>query len=573
MNDEKALAVAEATGEVATIRQVQREHLTTQGAMALALLTDDQFNERLAMLEKGRARVAEVQKKLMRPGVDYGVIPGTDKPTLLKPGAETLCNIYGLVPSFDADITYGEPPETPAITIKTRAFLHVGSQAGPVVGEGIGVANSHEPRYRWRNAARLCPACGKPAIIKGKAEYGGGWLCFKKNGGCGAKYGDRDKAITAQEVGRVENPDVYELLNTIAKISEKRAMNDVTLRTLAISGLFTQDIGDTDTAPAGDGPAPYAHDGDDAWGGMDTVAGTAGAPGAAAAATQAPGPVAGTGEASGSAAPPTAAPGVDGMYQGVVFAPPDGVRIIRRPDWAPEDHPADTWKAEVAFKVGASKHTAVVLGRAFAEALFDAGLRKDEDTVRVWGERVEMDWPGRGNKPMRKEIHNVTAVHVLRDGQWQDITPKSAGGSAPDPTPDPRDGPTTTTGSGSTEPSTTSSTPTEPSTAAPAPSPADGPASPDPVPATGVKDETVDVQGTLLSRRVVVGRSGRIIEAVVLRNGLTYRFAVPVSDDPGLLEHAESEHEQFLFHPGDDIRVVGTWLRPDVAVMSAVDRP
>jgi hypothetical protein len=34
----------------------------------------------------------------------------------------------------------------------------------------------------------LCPVCGKYAIIKGKEEYGGGWLCYKAKGGCGAKF-------------------------------------------------------------------------------------------------------------------------------------------------------------------------------------------------------------------------------------------------------------------------------------------------------------------------------------------------------------------------------------------------
>lgn len=34
-----------------------------------------------------------------------------------------------------------------------------------------------------------CPVCGVVgAIIKGKPEYGGGWLCFQKKGGCGAKF-------------------------------------------------------------------------------------------------------------------------------------------------------------------------------------------------------------------------------------------------------------------------------------------------------------------------------------------------------------------------------------------------
>ena len=33
-----------------------------------------------------------------------------------------------------------------------------------------------------------CPKCGAEAIIKGKEEYGGGWLCWKEKGGCNAKF-------------------------------------------------------------------------------------------------------------------------------------------------------------------------------------------------------------------------------------------------------------------------------------------------------------------------------------------------------------------------------------------------
>ena len=38
---------------------------------------------------------------------------------------------------------------------------------------------------------QTCPECGdSKSVIKGKAEYGGGYLCFKKKGGCGAKWGN-----------------------------------------------------------------------------------------------------------------------------------------------------------------------------------------------------------------------------------------------------------------------------------------------------------------------------------------------------------------------------------------------
>ena len=36
----------------------------------------------------------------MKKDVDYGKIPGTSKPTLLKPGAEKLCRLFSLRPSY-----------------------------------------------------------------------------------------------------------------------------------------------------------------------------------------------------------------------------------------------------------------------------------------------------------------------------------------------------------------------------------------------------------------------------------------------------------------------------------------
>jgi hypothetical protein len=44
---------------------------------------------------------------------------------------------------------------------------------------------------RAEATGNACPKCGKvKPVIKGKAEYGGGWVCFKKKGGCGATWHD-----------------------------------------------------------------------------------------------------------------------------------------------------------------------------------------------------------------------------------------------------------------------------------------------------------------------------------------------------------------------------------------------
>ena len=96
---------------------------------------------------------------------------------------------------------------------------------------------------------RVCPNCGKPAIIRGKAEYGGPevqrrLLCFGKKGGCGAKFVRGDPAIEGQETGRIANPDIADQQNTILKMAQKRAMIAATLIGVNASEFFTQDMED-----------------------------------------------------------------------------------------------------------------------------------------------------------------------------------------------------------------------------------------------------------------------------------------------------------------------------------------
>jgi hypothetical protein len=214
------------------------------GALALAALDDDEFDRRLAALTKGAERVSRIQRAIMKQDVDYGVIPGTDKPTLLKPGAEKLCLAYSLAADFRPTLEIGDGVAAPAIRYRMRCELHLGDLAGPIIAVGYGAANSWEKRYRWRRAERVCPNCGKPAVIKGKAEYGGGWLCWKKKDGCGTTWPDGSAEIEEQVTGQVENPDPWDLEVALAKIAEKRSHVDATLRATGASSLFTQDTED-----------------------------------------------------------------------------------------------------------------------------------------------------------------------------------------------------------------------------------------------------------------------------------------------------------------------------------------
>lgn len=221
------------------------------GSYELAMLPEEEFEQRLAGLKKSQARVRQIKASLMEQDVHYGVIPGTgDKPTLLKPGAELLCSVYGLRPDFVPTVTHGDGVAAPDIDVTMRCELHLGDLQGPVVAVGYGMANSWERKHRYRRGERSCPSCGVVgSVIKGKAEFGGGWLCWAKKGGCGAKFDEADPAIVEQAVGDVQNADPHDLANTLIKMAKKRAFLDATLTGTASSDVFTQDLDEVRPAP------------------------------------------------------------------------------------------------------------------------------------------------------------------------------------------------------------------------------------------------------------------------------------------------------------------------------------
>lgn len=250
------------------------------GVMALATMSEEDFEHRLAALKKGQDRVRKIQQELMvgpsednPEGEDYGVIPGTKKPTLLKPGAEKLCNVYGLVPTFDEVWIEGDGLTSPHLRCRITCHLHRGTAEGPVVGEGKGAANSWEKKHRYRGALKACPSCGCEGTIRRSSfvkDGDRGWYCHGKAGGCGDQFLSKDPRITEQQAGQVENPDPFDVENTLLKMAKKRAHVDATLTVTATSGLFTQDMEDVDPpaprAPASpaQAPAPAREAGDDA---------------------------------------------------------------------------------------------------------------------------------------------------------------------------------------------------------------------------------------------------------------------------------------------------------------------
>ena len=203
----------------------------------------------VALAKERLMQLQQFVKEYLVDGEDFGTIPGTPKPTLYKPGADKLCELYSLADEYEVT-QRTEDFDRGLFDCEVKCVL-VRKPDMTLVSTGLGSCNSYETKYRWRNSKRVCPNCGKETIIKGKAEYGGGWVCWAKNGeSCRAKFEEDDTAITGQTLGRVQNEDIADIKNTILKMAKKRAKIDAVLSATRSSGLFTQDVEDWDIPKA-----------------------------------------------------------------------------------------------------------------------------------------------------------------------------------------------------------------------------------------------------------------------------------------------------------------------------------
>lgn len=184
--------------------------------------------------------IQEVMEKVFQPGIHYGIISEGMKPSLLKAGAEKMNFLFRIrqgVPTIEEEKLPGGHLEVKIIT----PFM---DSRGKMLGYGYGSCTTMESKYRFRRAERVCPSCGQATIIKGKKEFGGGWLCWQKKGGCGEKFPDDDERIVTQETGKTENENIADTYNTVRKIAKKRSYVDGTLTVTGCSDFFTQDLED-----------------------------------------------------------------------------------------------------------------------------------------------------------------------------------------------------------------------------------------------------------------------------------------------------------------------------------------
>jgi hypothetical protein len=150
---------------------------------SIAIIDNVQIQQVQATMAKIR-QFQQVIRQSFVEGHDYGVIPNTDKPTLLKPGAEKILMLLGLRSEFDiVDSTRDFEKGFFEYQIRCR-LLH----GDIIITEGLGTANTRETKYR--------------------------------------------------------KLDPFTLDNTVLKMAKKRALVDAALLVGSLSDIFTQDIED-----------------------------------------------------------------------------------------------------------------------------------------------------------------------------------------------------------------------------------------------------------------------------------------------------------------------------------------
>lgn len=185
--------------------------------------------------------IQEVMRGVMKHDEHYGTIPGTNKPSLYKPGAEKLSLVFRLRPEYDirrSDLMNGHREYEVVCTL-----YHI--PTGQSVGQGVGSATTMEGKYRFRGGEKEGTGQSVPReywnlknagkMDEAKALIGGPGF------GVGKINGNWEICMIGEKQEHDNPADYY---NTVLKMAKKRAHVDAILTATAASDIFTQDVED-----------------------------------------------------------------------------------------------------------------------------------------------------------------------------------------------------------------------------------------------------------------------------------------------------------------------------------------
>lgn len=158
---------------------------TNMNSGGLAIIEDVNLDNMGSSIAKIKSFQSLVRAQFKQ-GVDFGIVPNTKKPSLLKPGAEKIIMLLGLTSYFEI-LDSTRDFENGFFQYQVKCIL---KKADVLITEGLGTANTKENKYL--------------------------------------------------------NGDPYTLDNTVLKMAKKRALVDAALLVGSLSDAFTQDIEDMD---------------------------------------------------------------------------------------------------------------------------------------------------------------------------------------------------------------------------------------------------------------------------------------------------------------------------------------
>lgn len=164
--------------------------------------------------------IHEILTRVMVKDVHYGVIPGTEKPTLYQAGAEKICATFRLAPRYEVDDL--SEPHNNFYRYRVKCTLHT-IRDGFFVGSAIGESSSAEEKYQWEKAV-----CQKQWDL---ADPSRRRIKFKRS----------NNQDGFEEILQVQR-NCADLANTVLKIAVKRSFTSATKGATAASDLLEVDL-------------------------------------------------------------------------------------------------------------------------------------------------------------------------------------------------------------------------------------------------------------------------------------------------------------------------------------------
>lgn len=193
----------------------------SSGQLASALTPDDVVGQ--------VQLVQQVMERAMKKDEHYGVIPGTQKPSLYKAGAEKLSLTFRLAPLYEITKTNHQRGHVEYRVVCTLTH----TPTGTVQAQGVGCCSTMESKYKYRMSYTPTGEA-IPKDYRDRKEH------YKKQGFTARKDDSGEWTWVKKE--RAENPDIADQYNTVLKMAKKRAYVDAMISATAASDIFTQDI-------------------------------------------------------------------------------------------------------------------------------------------------------------------------------------------------------------------------------------------------------------------------------------------------------------------------------------------